>query len=345
VSAHINLAAYWQGEGDDQAALSHYDTVLRLDPNAAETHYNRALILLANGQYEAAWPEYEWRMRLPQFPLHARSEPLWQGETLGARSLLVHAEQGLGDTLHFVRYLPLVRPLAGRVVLQAPAVLVPLLRQSGISDVYADNEPLPNCDAQVPLLSLPGRLGTTRQDIPACIPYLAIDLARAEPWSKRLANIDGFRIGIAWQGSPTHLSDKRRSVPLDRFAPLAQIPGVSLISLQKRDGLDQLAKAPFEVHPLPDRWDEEGAFLDTAAIMGCLELVICADTAVAHLAGALGVPVWVALSTRPDWRWLRVGTTTPWYPTMRLFRQTEAGNWFSVMEQMAEEVRQLVNHR
>jgi tetratricopeptide (TPR) repeat protein len=343
VSAHINLGAYLQEQGDDPGALAHYDQVLRIDPSAAETHYNRALILLANGDLAAAWPEYQWRLRLPAFPVHARPEPLWQGEPWGDKTLLVHAEQGLGDTLHFVRYLPLIFDRAAKILLQVPKSLVPLLTHAGISNIYADDDPLPACDAQIPLLSLPGLVGTTLDTIPANIPYLAADTTKVRKWCERLADLEGFCIGIAWQGSPTHRSDRDRSIPLAHFEPLARVPDVKLVSLQKRDGLDQLANVPFEVRQLPDDWDEtDGAFVDTAAILSTLDLVICADTAVAHLAGAMGKPVWLALSTRPDWRWLRKGTATPWYPTMRLFRQSEPGDWAPVLEQMAQEVARLI---
>lgn len=340
VGAHINLGAHFQQQGYDQAALAHYERVLALDPQAAETHYNRALILLATGELAAAWPEYEWRLRLPAFPVHSRDEPLWQGEPLGDKqTLLVHAEQGLGDTLQFVRYLPLIADRAGTILLQVPRALVPLLNNAGTCNVHAEGDTLPRCDAQVPLLSLPGRVGTTLATIPASTPYLRVDAARSQTWRGQLSDLQGFRIGISWQGSPTHLSDRERSMPLAAFAPLARVPGVTLLSLQKYDGVEQLDASPFDVHRLPDPWDEaEGAFVDTAAVIDNLDLVICADTAVAHLAGALGKPVWVALSTRPDWRWLRQGESTPWYPSMRLFRQHSAGDWSQVMQRMAREV-------
>jgi hypothetical protein len=256
---------------------------------------------------------------------------------------LVHAEQGLGDTLQFVRYLPLICDRTPSILLQVPKTLVALLTSAGIRNVYADDAPLPPCDVQIPLLSLPGRIGTTLDTIPARIPYLAANPVKVRRWSERLADLKGFRIGIAWQGSPTHRSDRDRSIPLAHFEPLARVPGVTLVGLQKRDGLEQLASVHFDVRLLPDDWDEaDGAFVDTAAVISILDLVICADTAVAHLAGAMGKPVWIALSTRPDWRWLREGTTTNWYPTMRLFRQCEPGNWAPVMEKMAQEVARLI---
>jgi tetratricopeptide (TPR) repeat protein len=337
-SAHTNLGAYYQEALDYERALAHYDAVLRVEPEAAEAHYNRGLMLLTRGDLARGWQEYEWRLRLPGFPIRALAEPLWDGSPLPGATLLVHSEQGLGDTLHFVRYVRTAQQRVGRVWLQVPEVLVPLLVHSGFGDVLVLGE-MPKYDAQAPLLSLPRLLGTTPENIPAPIPYLSVPEELAARWQQRLSAAEGFRVGIAWQGSPANKGDWRRSMPLAEFEPLAKVPGVTLVSLQKRDGERQLRSVPFAVYELQGVWDEHaGPFVDTAAVIRNLDLVVTADTATAHLAGALGAPVWVALGTKADWRWFRERADTPWYPTMRLYRQTQIGQWRDVFEQMAADL-------
>jgi hypothetical protein len=194
-------------------------------------------------------------------------------------------------------------------------------------------------------MSLPGVLGTaTVADIPAEVPYLSASAAAIARWRERLSAVPGRRVGIVWQGNPTHLNDAFRSTPLRNFAPLAKIAGVTLVCLQKHVGIEQLEQVPFNVHPLGADWDEVGGpFMDTVAVMKNLDLVITIDTVAAHMAGALGVPVWVALSTCPDWRWFENRDDSPWYPTMRLFRQTQPGDWAGVFARMAAELQRLVD--
>jgi hypothetical protein len=277
---------------------------------------------------------------VPGFPIRHFDRPLWDGTPLGERTLLVHAEQGLGDTLHFVRYLKLARRLAPKLIFSPQPALVPLLRHSGMGDVLVEDTMQAAFDLHVPLLSLPGILGTRGDNIPSDVPYLSVPRELVEKWRTRLAAIDGLRIGIAWQGSRGHVGDRERSIPFSSFAPLAQVEGVTLISLQKGDGTQQLAQAGFGVRTLGDDWDESaGPLVDTAAAMQHLDLVVTADTAIAHLAGALGVRVFVALATRADWRWFRSASDTPWYPTMTLFRQSRAGDWGEVFARIVREVR------
>jgi hypothetical protein len=266
-------------------------------------------------------------------PRHFR-QPMWNGESLGGKTILLYAEQGLGDTIQFVRYASIVKQHGGTVVVECQKPLVGLLEGCpGVDQLVAQGDDLPAFDVQAPLLSVPGILGTSVETIPARAPYLFAKAARVEPWRERL--IDGFKIGIAWQGNPAFRGDPFRSIPLRCFAPLAEIPGVCLVSLQKGAGTEQLAEVRdlFPVIELGSRLDD---FLDTAAVMGHLDLVITSDTAPAHLAGALGVPVWVALSFAPDWRWLLDRCDSPWYPTMRLFRQRELGNWDGVFQEIKE---------
>jgi tetratricopeptide (TPR) repeat protein len=349
IAAHINLGAIYQDRGQEEQALEKFDRALAIDPDAADPHFNRALILLRRGELTAGWVDYQARLRLPIFPVRRRDEPLWDGTPIPGKTLLVHAEQGLGDTLQFIRYLSFAKERAGKVVLQVQDVLIPLLKQTATDPIFRDtlygyDDPLPPFDYQIPTMSLPGVAGTTMENIPAPIPYLSIGEEAIENWRQRLSDLGGFRVGIVWKGSSTHTSDQARSIPLAEFAPLARLPDVTLLSLQKRDGLEQLDGIDFEVRRLGEDWDQTaGPFVDTAAVMKNLDLVITADTAAAHLAGALGVPVWVALGTRADWRWGLEREDTPWYPTMRLFRQTREGDWTDVFARIAAALQELNN--
>lgn len=339
IDAHINLGAYYHDRGDERQAIEHMNRALAINPTAAEPRFNRALVLLGRGHLPAGWKEFQARLELPGFPVRRPPQPLWDGSPIAGKTLLVHREQGLGDTFQFIRYVSRVKERCGRVILQVQTPLIGLLRQSGFEQLFGDDDPLPPVDYQVPMMSLPGVLGTTLENIPSEIPYLSVSEALIADWQKRLAAIGGVRVGIAWQGSPTHKSDLDRSIALAEFAPLAAVAGVTLISLQKGEGVEQLDEVSFPVHQLEGDWDAAaGAFVDTAAVMKNLDLVITADTAAAHLAGALGVPVWVALWARPDWRWMRDRDDTPWYPTMRLFRQSREGDWAGVFARIAAEL-------
>jgi tetratricopeptide (TPR) repeat protein len=329
-------------QGRLEEAVAHYEQALRLRPGFADAHNNRALAWLTLGDFPRGWPEYEWRWQLREVGRRPFVQPRWDGSLLAGRTILLHAEQGLGDTIQFIRYTPLVQSLGGKVIVECQAALVSLLSSChGIDQLFPRGAALPAFDVQAPLLSLPGLLGTSLETIPAYIPYLHADPQRVERWRRELAAIRAFKIGIAWRGSSGYRWDRQRSVPLHHFARLAQIPGVQLVSLQKGEGSEQLASvaASFPVTDLAPRLDEDGgAFVDSAAVMKSMDLVISSDTAVAHLAGALGVPVWVALSVGSDWRWLRNREDTPWYPTMRLFRQAQEGKWDEVFEKMARAV-------
>jgi hypothetical protein len=247
---------------------------------------------------------------------------------------LLHAEQGLGDTIQFIRYASIVKQLGAAVIVECQELLLGLLDSCpGIDQLVAQGDALPAFDVHAPLLSLPRILKTSLATLPATIPYLVPKPAIVERWRTRLVGIDGFKIGIAWQGNPAFRGDRFRSLPVRYFAPLTQVPGVRLLSLQKGAGSEQLAAVRdlFGVTELGDRLHD---FTDTAAVMKNLDLVITSDTAAAHLAGALGVPVWVALSFAADWRWLLDRCDCPWYPTMRLFRQKERGDWRGVFEEI-----------
>jgi tetratricopeptide (TPR) repeat protein len=336
--AHGNLgtAFYDQGKLDD--ALACYDRAVALKPDSAEARFNRCVVWLLLGNLREGWPEYECRWRTKQFqPLPFR-QPLWDGQPLPGKTILLHAEQGLGDAIQFIRYAPLVQQAGARVVVECQRPLLRLLAGCrGVDKLIGRGDDLPPFDVYAPLLSLPGIFQTRLDNVPAEVPYLFAAPSLVEHWRGRLLNLPGFKVGIAWQGASGHLRDRWRSIPLRYFAPLAEIAEVRLVSLQKHGGSDQLAEVAeqFQVVDFAEELDEAaGPFMDTAALMTQLDLVITSDTVTAHLAGALGVPVWVALPAVPDWRWLLDRSDSPWYPTMRLFRQQKPADWTGVFDEI-----------
>jgi tetratricopeptide (TPR) repeat protein len=339
-----NLGNAYQEMGMLDEALDCYNRSLHLEPDAAEPHFNRALIYLSQERFAEGWPEFAWRLKCHYHPQRVLGQPLWDGGSFAGQTLLVHAEQGLGDTLQFVRYLPAARRLGGKVVLEVPPALVRLLAGSGFREVFAAGSYRAPIDLHAPLLQLPGILYATGEDLPAVVPYLTAEESLVERWQQRLAPLAGFKVGIAWQGNREYAYDCSRSIPLRHFAPLGAVGGVRLISLQKGFGSEQLAASPdLEILDLAAQLDGgPDAFIDTAAVMKDLDLVITSDTAVAHLAGALGVPVWVALADVPEWRWFLRREDSPWYPTMRLFRQQALGQWEEVFQRMVAPLERLV---
>lgn len=349
VVAHSNLGAALVRQGDFAAGSARSQAALKIDPKYAEAHKNLAIVWLLLGDFERGWPEYEWRWRCPGNALPPIHQPMWDGTPLQGRTILLIAEQGLGDTLQFVRYARLLRQQGAVVIVAAQKPLLPILADSpGIDRLVEVDGAYPAFDTWAPLVSLPGLLKTTLASIPAEVPYLGADPELVQQWSQRLAAHPGFRIGIAWQGSPDFHADRQRSIPLSSFAPLANIPGVQLFSLQKGFGSEQIAAldGQFEVIDFGDELDAtSGPFMDTAAILQNLHLVISADTSVPHLAGAMGVETWLALSLSPDWRWLLNREDSPWYPQTRLFRQQTLGDWGEVFARMAATLRPRVESR
>jgi len=323
---------------EDAAAV--LGEALRLGDDGPHRHsiaYNQAQTLLALGRFEAGWRLYESRPPLTA-PRRAFEAPLWDGQPVG--TLLLHAEQGLGDTLQFCRFAPLAAPGATIVLEVQPPLKRLLATLPGIAEIVAQGEALPPHDAQYPLMSLPYRLGTILETIPVAIPYLRSDPAAAEAWRSRLAALGGAaRIGLVWAGAPYRpetpglvAMDRRRSLDLAQLAPLGAIPGAVFVSLQKGVARSQ-APAGLAFH---DFTDELADFADTAALVEALDLVISVDTSVVHLAGALGKPVWVLDRFDSCWRWLTGRTDSPWYPTLRLFRQPTAGDWASVIAEVQD---------
>jgi tetratricopeptide (TPR) repeat protein len=326
----------------DQGRLDEAEAILRgtavLDPHNRDLTWNLAMVLLTAGKFEEGWAAYEARRSLPGFSVKPQKIPPWPGTPLKGKRLLVHAEQGLGDTIQFCRYLNCLPDGGDNVIFQVPTRLLPLMRSLPAQITLTDAENAgESCDIEAPLLSLPHLVGPASPMIPVTGGYLKPDPDRLVLWKDRLGKHDGPTIAISWQGNPDYRYDKSRSVPLQHFEPLTDRADTRLISVQQEPGRSQLNELSWReriIH-LGDEIDRESAFIDTAAILATVDLVITSDTSIAHLAGALGVPVWVALAKVPDWRWGLTGDTTPWYPSMRLFRQDSFGDWAPVFSNMA----------
>jgi tetratricopeptide (TPR) repeat protein len=328
-------------------ALASYDTAIALKPDYAGAKWNRALIRLLNGMYNEGWEDYKSRFDVDGLPYkrpHVNAV-IWRGEEITEQHLLVFCEQGLGDVIQFVRYLPRLVRRKAKVTFLAPAKLIRLLRPlteqiNAVSAIQSND----SFDFQCALMDLPLCFHTSLSSIPNETPYLRAEEDLVGRWKERIGG-DGFKIGIAWQGNPQGTVDQGRSIPLEEYVPLSRLPGARLISLQKLHGLDQLARLPAgaKIESLGDDFDAgPDAFVDTAAVMENLDLIITSDTSIAHLAGALGRPTWIALKYVPDWRWLLDRDDSPWYPTVRLFRQAERGNWNSVFAKIERELRSLL---
>lgn len=347
-AAHYNLGNALKDLGRVGDAVVAYSTALRIKPEDAEAHYNESLSRLLLGDFDVGWQKLEWRWQSAKQKNHRRRflQPQWRGEEIAGQVVLLHMEQGLGDSLQFCRYATLVAARGGRVALETPRSLLRLLSGlAGVSSFVVAGDELPDFDYHCPLMSLPLALGTRIETIPAAMPYLAAEPARVAMWRDRIGP-SGFCVGIVWQGSPGYEDDHKRSIPLARFAPLAQVPGVRLISLQKINGLDQLERLPagMQVETLGAGFDKgPDAFLDAAGVMMSLDLIVSVDTATAHLAGALGRPVWLPLATVPHWVWMLEREDTPWYPNTRLFRQREPGVWQEVFERIAHRLKAVIS--
>jgi len=342
---YANLGAALVRQGFFEEALTAYRQALALHPDFAPARWNLALLLLLFGQYEEGWREHEWRWASPDLSKVRRSfsQPQWEGRPAPGETILVHTEQGHGDTLNFIRYLTLMRAKAqaAEVILECPFELVRLLQQSGgwnatiVPKRSSNAAQLPSFDRHIPLLSLPLALGINKP-LPMEQPYLQAAPPESAAWRERLSSTAGLRVGLCWAGSSIHRDDKRRSLPASKLLPLLDRPGVSFYSLQLNPDAQQIA--PLLDAGLTDLTSFIGDFADTAALLSELDLVISVDTAVVHLAGALGRPVWTLLSTVPDWRWGLLREETAWYPSMRLFRQRQTGDWDEVIQRVAGEL-------
>jgi tetratricopeptide (TPR) repeat protein len=338
-----NLGLALQAQNNLAAAIDAFRRALAIAPDFAQARWNLSLALLLDRQFEEGWREYDARLSLSELG-RDRSRlpgPVWDGAAFQERTLLITVEQGLGDSIQFARYATMLAASGVRCIIRCPSELVPLLSTIRGADVSVDSEPLPRYDAHVPLLSLPRLLGTTPDTIPATVPYIEIADDRRSAARKAIAEAGATRnIGLCWAGSPANSNDRNRSVPLSMLAPLLELPGITWFSLQAGDSAAQLAtvSGASRVVPLPNGTP----LVDTAARIAELDLIVTVDTAIAHLAGALARPAWVLLPFAPDWRWQLGRDDSPWYPTLRLFRQPRARDWSSVVERIVAELRVLV---
>ncbi len=348
--AWMNLGNAHRSLGRLDQAMTAYSTAIASSADFADAHWNLALTALLNSDFELGWMEHEWRFACESLDRPQKFwQRQWRGEPLNGQTILLHAEQGLGDSIQFVRYAPLVAEAGGKVLLQCQAPLLKLFEMlPGVERVFSREDgstPLPNFDWQCPLMSLPLAFGTRLDSVPAKVPYLFASDEKQSAWKQRLQSVASpLKVGLVWAGSATHKSDRKRSIQLSQLQPLAPVPGTAFVSLQKGAPCQQLAalKTPW---PLLDFTSELNDFTETAALISQLDLVISVDTSVAHLAGAMGKPVWLMLHSDPDWRWMLNRTDSPWYPTMRLFRQPRAGDWASVISNMESALRQLLQDR
>jgi len=381
VGAYLNFGIINSKRGDLLGAVEAYRNAIRIDPNGPEgwtnlgfalsnlgmsaaaieaasravalrpadptLHYNHAMLLLLAGDLKAGFRAFECRLSHPEprFRPRAYDIPRWRGEHRNGKTLLIHAEQGLGDTLHFARFVAATAASGGPVVLQVQSPLANLLRDSLDVTVISRDDPEPPFDLHVPLMSLPFELGTTIETIPAERPYLKVPPARRAEWRQRLAGYSSLKVGIVWAGSPGHLYDGQRSLAANAIFPHLRVPGVQLFSLQKETSpvdaecLAQLKNEVVDLAPLLT------TFAETAAAASAMDLVISVDTSVAHLAGALGQRTWILLPHILDWRWFYQREDTPWYPSARLFRQHRPNDWASVLDRLPGELQRLASDR
>jgi tetratricopeptide (TPR) repeat protein len=327
--------------GRVQEAEDSLRRAIALRPRLCEAHFGLGTTLLLRGKFEEGWEEYEHRIERRNNPyLRMFKEPKWHGERLGYRALLVHAEQGLGDTIQFMRYLPLVLERAGgKVIFSCQTEVERLARSMALPvEIVPRGRALPAFGMQIPLLSLPRVLETRAGNIPANVPYIHADPVDVRVWQERLNKSPGtLDVGLVWAGNPSHSGDLNRSIQLAQLARLGSIAGVRLVSLQKGPAAAQ-AKSPPAGMRLLDMTEHLGDMSDTAALIASLDLVISVDTSVVHLAGAMGKAVWTLLPLTPDWRWQLEREDCPWYPSMRLFRQTGRGDWGTVIERVCGEL-------
>ena len=337
-ATYVDLGFVLYGLGEVAEAADCFARLRALQPDSAEATVNLGLIHLLQGNLAAGWAEYESRWKVGVGDDRKLMQRRWKGEALRGERILLCAEQGLGDTMQFVRYVPLVAKLGGEVVLEVQPALHGLLAGTdGASRVIRRGEMLPEFMWQCPLMSLPLALGTELETIPRRVPYIVPDAARVEAWRERLPG-NTRRIGLAWSGNPGHPRDRLRSIALEQLVPLLKVAGTTFYSLQFGSGAEQMMQLPPGV-PLVDLGDELEDFANVAATVANLDLVISIDSAVAHLAGAMGKPVWILLNKGCDWRWFLEREDSPWYPTARLFRQSTPGGWQEVVKRVEHALR------
>ncbi len=342
VEAYSNLGLALQADRRAHESIPYFEQAIALQPDFAQAHWNLSISLLVTGNFERGWPEYEWRLKTPELAGTEKRfvQPAWQGERLDGKRILLHAEQGFGDSIQFIRYAPLIAQRGGRVLVECRPGLKRLFETvRGIAQVIDRGESLPAFDVHCALLSLPSRFEASNGNIPADTPYFRLEPSLSARWRARMPDSGGkARIGLAWAGNPDHSDDRNRSISPDRFSALAATRGAAFFSLQKSVGAGRAPPVPPAVS-LCDLTGQVDDFADMAALISNLDLVICVDTSVAHLAGALGKPVWVLLPYASDWRWQLGREDSPWYPSMRLFRQRQRGDWDDVLRRIGHQLK------
>ena len=349
-TAHLycNIANAYVDKCDYEQADYCYQQALNLDPDFVGANYSRSMLHLLLGDFRQGWREHDARLNLPgvvqRFSGSERTIPMWEGQPIPGKTLLVYGEQGFGDSIQFCRYLPLLQQRVDHLVFEVRPELLRLMRAlPGNIECVARRDdlgmPATHFDYHIPLMSLPRIFDTTLETIPAQVPYLHAEAGLMQQWRRRVQG-DGLKVGLVWAGSPTHRRDRYRSLTLKQLAPLLNLQNVSFYSLQMGPAAQQIAAAPADIG-LVDPGAEITDFADTAAIIANLDLVISVDTSVAHLAGALGKPVWLLVYSPGEWRWLLDREDSPWYPTMRLFRQGSDGNWELVLQRLVAALQQI----
>jgi tetratricopeptide (TPR) repeat protein len=343
VAAHVNRGNALLKLTRMEEALASYAEALALEPEHADANFNAAMTRLSNGDFRNGWPQYEYRWKTKNFESRRLGypQPVWRGERdLRGKTVFLIAEQGLGDTINFMRYAPLVAELGAKVILHVQHPLKALAATvPGVAQVFSDGEPLPQFDLYCPLLSLPLAFETELATIPANIPYVRPLEARLANWRGRMPDRGRLRVGLCWAGSSMHLNDRSRSIALDRFASILSIPGLDFISVQK--DVTETQAAVLREHGVVQLGQQFADFGDSAAVVAMLDLLVSVDTSIAHLAGAMGKAVALLLPFSPDFRWLLHRSDSPWYPTARLFRQSRIGDWDGPLEQVHTELADL----
>ncbi|CAN5363906.1 tetratricopeptide repeat protein [soil metagenome] len=346
ISLNPNHAEAWNNLGEllsermrIDESLAALDRAIALKPDHATARYNRGFVHLLRGEYRSGWEGYDWRFRMPALLPHAPkfSQPRWDGSDLTGKTILLLGEQGVGDNIQFARYATPLAARGGQVILGCQKSVAALLATiPGVKRVVSESDPLPPFDTWIPMLSVPALLGTTLENIPATVPYIFPDQRKVDEWKSTLApQRAALNIGLAWAGNPNQANDRNRSANLAALKPFAGIANTKIFSLQKGAASEQIAQASF---PLVDLTEKLSDFSDTAALIANLDVVISVCTSVAHVAGAMGKPTLTMLCFNADWRWLMQRGDSPWYPTMKLFRQAIQGDWESVSLRVRQEL-------
>ena len=355
VIAYSNLGVSLQARDESEKALATLEKGIAIAPHDPSAHWNKALLLLRNGRYAEGWKQYEWRWaagkagECRRFP----GRPLWLGSPkIAGKTILLHAEQGLGDSIQFLRYVSLAAEAGARVIVEVPQTLVSLTRRiEGVSEVVAERTKLPEFDIHAPLMSLPLAFGSTLESVPCAIPYIKAAPELVSKWRTRLGEVVRPRskhvarvrprVGLVWRGNPMHDGDAERSMSFDVLRE-GLADGVDYVCLQKPISDEDLTSVQ-SIDGILNLSSEQENFDDACAIIELCDLVISVDTGVAHLAGAMGKPVWIMLPLRAEWRWMKERPDSPWYPTARLFRQTNQGDWNGVVSEIRSELLLLTN--